>query len=149
MAPTAPLSMWVCMFGCKYVCICILAHQASLRTLIDSYTCFSHYSVYRCDILSLLGRGWVLAYTHVRGGGECGQHWHHHGRLHNKHRSFDDLVVRFLRVLHCIASVNQSVCPTCIVQHPSKIISESWIEFFESMILRVMDVCSYRPVLSI
>jgi oligopeptidase B len=42
--------------------------------------------------LSLLDRGFVLAYAHVRGGGEMGKVWHDAGRLMNKWNTFTDFV---------------------------------------------------------
>ncbi len=40
--------------------------------------------------LSLLDRGLVLAYAHVRGGGDMGKAWHDAGRLMRKRNSFTD-----------------------------------------------------------
>lgn len=42
--------------------------------------------------LALLDRGVVLAYAHVRGGGEFGDAWHDGGRLKNKMNTFTDFV---------------------------------------------------------
>ena len=42
--------------------------------------------------LSLLDRGFVLAYAHVRGGGDLGKPWHDAGRLMHKRNSFSDFV---------------------------------------------------------
>jgi protease II len=44
------------------------------------------------DRLSLLNRGWVLAFAHVRGGGELGKSWHHAGRLMKKANSIQDFL---------------------------------------------------------
>ena len=42
----------------------------------------------------MLERGWVLAFAHVRGGGERGKAWHSAGRGLSKWNSFWDLEVR-------------------------------------------------------
>jgi oligopeptidase B len=42
--------------------------------------------------LSLLDRGFVLAYAHVRGGGDMGKPWHDAGRLMKKKNSFTDFI---------------------------------------------------------
>ena len=42
--------------------------------------------------LSLLDRGFVFALTHIRGGGELGQHWYDEGRLLNKMNTFTDFI---------------------------------------------------------
>jgi oligopeptidase B len=42
--------------------------------------------------LSLLDRGVVLAFAHVRGGGDLGKRWHDDGRLLHKRNSFDDFI---------------------------------------------------------
>ena len=39
---------------------------------------------------SLLDRGVVYAVAHIRGGGECGRHWWHQGRLRAKPTTFTD-----------------------------------------------------------
>lgn len=41
----------------------------------------------------MLERGWVLAFAHVRGGGERGKGWHAAGRGQNKWNSFRDFEV--------------------------------------------------------
>lgn len=53
---------------------------------------------FRPEHLMLLRRGWVLAWAHVRGGGERGRAWHQAGRQLHKSRSVLDLsdAVRFL-----------------------------------------------------
>lgn len=40
--------------------------------------------------ISLLKRGWCLAFCHVRGGGELGREWYLDGKLQNKHKGFED-----------------------------------------------------------
>lgn len=42
----------------------------------------------------MLEKGWVLAFAHVRGGGERGKAWHAAGRGLNKWHSFLDFEVR-------------------------------------------------------
>ncbi len=42
--------------------------------------------------LSLLDRGLVLAYAHIRGGGEMGDLWHDAGKMMVKHNTFTDFV---------------------------------------------------------
>lgn len=42
--------------------------------------------------LSLLDRGFVLSYAHIRGGGDMGKPWHDAGRLMNKRNTFSDFI---------------------------------------------------------
>jgi oligopeptidase B len=42
--------------------------------------------------LSLLDRGIVCAFAHVRGGGEMGKRWHDDGRMMNKRNTFTDFI---------------------------------------------------------
>src|SRR6201999_1653478 len=42
--------------------------------------------------LSLLDRGFVLAYAHIRGGGDLGKPWHDDGRLMRKRNTFTDFI---------------------------------------------------------
>ena len=53
---------------------------------------------FRPEHLMMLRRGWVIAWAHVRGGGERGRAWHQAGRQLQKSRSVLDLsdAVRFL-----------------------------------------------------
>jgi oligopeptidase B len=45
------------------------------------------------DRLSLLDRGVLVVYAHVRGGGELGAAWHDGGRQAHKHNSFEDFLI--------------------------------------------------------
>ena len=42
--------------------------------------------------LSLLDRGVVMAYAHIRGGGELGKPWHDAGKMLNKRNTFTDFI---------------------------------------------------------
>ena len=42
--------------------------------------------------LSLLDRGFIMAYAHVRGGGDLGKPWHDDGRLMHKRNTFTDFI---------------------------------------------------------
>jgi oligopeptidase B len=42
--------------------------------------------------LSLLDRGFILAYAHIRGGGDLGKPWHDAGRLSHKRNTFTDFI---------------------------------------------------------
>ncbi len=42
--------------------------------------------------LSLLDRGFVLAYAHIRGGGDLGKPWHDAGKLQQKRNTFTDFI---------------------------------------------------------
>ncbi len=42
--------------------------------------------------LSLLDRGIIFAIAHIRGGGENGKSWYHHGKLANKMSTFTDFI---------------------------------------------------------
>jgi len=42
--------------------------------------------------ISLLDRGLVMAYVHIRGGGEMGKAWHDAGRMMNKLNTFSDFI---------------------------------------------------------
>ena len=42
--------------------------------------------------LSLLDRGMVMAYAHIRGGGDLGEHWHDAGKMQSKMNTFTDFV---------------------------------------------------------
>ncbi len=42
--------------------------------------------------LCLLDRGVVMAYAHIRGGGDLGKRWHDAGRMRNKMNTFNDFI---------------------------------------------------------
>jgi oligopeptidase B len=50
--------------------------------------------------LSLLDRGFVLAYAHIRGGGDMGKPWHDAGRLMHKRNTFTDFIAVTHHLLH-------------------------------------------------
>ncbi|XP_072031224.1 prolyl endopeptidase-like [Amphiura filiformis] len=45
---------------------------------------------YSPEMIPLLERGWVIAYCHIRGGGELGRRWAQDGRQLNKPHTFED-----------------------------------------------------------
>ena len=49
--------------------------------------------------LSLLDRGLVLAYAHIRGGGELGDTWHDAGKMMVKRNTFTDFVATVIEQL--------------------------------------------------
>ncbi len=48
--------------------------------------------IFNATRLSLLDRGVVMAYAHIRGGGEMGKAWHDAGRMMNKMNTFTDFI---------------------------------------------------------
>jgi oligopeptidase B len=48
--------------------------------------------VFSSNRLSLLERGFVCAFAHVRGGGELGKPWHDQGRMRSKLNTFTDFI---------------------------------------------------------
>ncbi|XP_030051664.1 prolyl endopeptidase-like [Microcaecilia unicolor] len=46
---------------------------------------------FKAENLMLIEDGWILAYCHVRGGGELGHSWHEDGHLDNKLNGVEDL----------------------------------------------------------
>jgi oligopeptidase B len=48
--------------------------------------------VFNSNIFSLVDRGVVVAYAHIRGGGEMGKAWHDAGRMMNKKTTFTDFI---------------------------------------------------------
>ncbi|HEY6306888.1 MAG TPA: S9 family peptidase [Candidatus Angelobacter sp.] len=53
---------------------------------------FSLFDTFSSARLSLLDRGMVMAYVHIRGGGEMGKAWHDAGRMMNKMNTFTDFI---------------------------------------------------------
>jgi oligopeptidase B len=47
---------------------------------------------FNSNIFSLIDRGVVVAYAHIRGGGEMGKAWHDAGRMMNKKTTFTDFI---------------------------------------------------------
>ncbi|XP_074845730.1 prolyl endopeptidase-like isoform X2 [Carettochelys insculpta] len=46
---------------------------------------------FKTEKLMLIEDDWILAYCHVRGGGELGLSWHRDGCMYNKHKGLHDL----------------------------------------------------------
>jgi oligopeptidase B len=53
---------------------------------------FSLFDTFSSARLSLLDRGMVMGYVHIRGGGEMGKAWHDAGRMMNKMNTFTDFI---------------------------------------------------------
>ena len=53
---------------------------------------FSLPIIFNAARLSLLDRGVVMAYAHIRGGGDMGKPWHDAGRMMNKMNTFTDFI---------------------------------------------------------
>jgi len=45
---------------------------------------------FRAELIYLLQQNWIIAYAHVRGGGEGGSEWHRSGKSDKKLSTFDD-----------------------------------------------------------
>ena len=58
---------------------------------------------------SLLQRGIILAYAHVRGGGELGRTWHEDAKKQKKMNSFKDLIACASHLIDCGYSSSQSM----------------------------------------
>jgi oligopeptidase B len=63
---------------------CLLYGYGSYEMPMDPY--------FSIPYLSLLGRGFVFAIAHVRGGGEMGRRWYEDGKLLHKKNTFTDFV---------------------------------------------------------
>ncbi|XP_078261963.1 prolyl endopeptidase-like isoform X3 [Rhinoraja longicauda] len=76
-------------------------HKTTLNQMNDKPLLVQVYGAYGMDLnfdfkpeqMLLLEDGWILAFCHVRGGGELGLSWHRAGRLDKKHIGIDDLQV--------------------------------------------------------
>ena len=55
---------------------------------------------FRASRLSLLDRGVVLAYAHIRGGGELGDPWHDAGKMMLKRNTFTDFIEAVEALIH-------------------------------------------------
>ncbi|XP_062911733.1 prolyl endopeptidase-like isoform X3 [Mobula hypostoma] len=74
-------------------------HKTVLSQMNEKPLLVHVYGAYGMDLnvdfkpeqLMLLEDGWILAYCHVRGGGELGLNWHKAGRLDKKHIGIEDL----------------------------------------------------------
>ena len=66
---------------------------------------------FRPELPSLLQRGWVIAYVHVRGGGDLGVAWHDAGKKMFKQRSIDDLKVLSVQGTYDIPDVERQYLP--------------------------------------
>lgn len=49
-------------------------------------------AIFNSTLFSLLDRGFIYAFAHVRGGGELGELWHKEGKLLKKKNSFNDFI---------------------------------------------------------
>ncbi|XP_049850808.1 protease 2-like isoform X2 [Schistocerca gregaria] len=77
-----------------------LVHRKGIAPSMDNLTLLHVYGAYGHSLnldfdianIPMLQRGWMIAYAHVRGGGELGRQWHAGGKLLNKRNSFDDFI---------------------------------------------------------
>ncbi|WP_353067498.1 prolyl oligopeptidase family serine peptidase [Arcanobacterium hippocoleae] len=77
-----------------------IAHRADLRRDGKNPGYVNGYGSYEITndvwfnnlLISLLDRGVVVAFTHVRGGGEFGRAWYEHGKLLEKRNTFTDFI---------------------------------------------------------
>ncbi len=78
----------------------ILVHKKKLRLngssplLLEAYGAYGISSdpYFSISKLSLLKRGWIIAFAHPRGGGEMGWQWHEEAKLKTKHRTYEDVI---------------------------------------------------------
>ncbi|XP_067901302.1 prolyl endopeptidase-like isoform X2 [Heterodontus francisci] len=91
----------------------VVFHKAALNQMNKKPLLVHIYGAYGMDLnvdfkpeqMVLLEDDWILAYCHVRGGGELGLSWHKAGRLDKKHVGIDDLGA-CLRHLHTMGYSN-------------------------------------------
>ena len=71
-----------------------LKHDGSNPTILEAYGAYgeSLEAYFSVEMLSWYRRGGVLAYAHVRGGGEKGLAWHDAGKKASKPNSWKDLI---------------------------------------------------------
>lgn len=77
-----------------------IMHSKSLKMNGANPTLVSVYGAYGTPMspsynpmyISLIERGWVVAFAHVRGGGDLGPEWHRGGKQLNKKNSFSDFI---------------------------------------------------------
>ncbi|XP_069787186.1 prolyl endopeptidase-like [Narcine bancroftii] len=88
-------------------------HQTALNQMNEKPLLVHVYGAYGMDLnvgfkpeqMMLLEDGWILAFCHVRGGGELGLRWHKAGQLDKKHIGITDLQT-CLCYLHTIGYSN-------------------------------------------
>lgn len=71
-----------------------IARDGSAPLLLEAYGAYgaAYDPYFDRTMLSLLDRGVIYAYAHVRGGGEFGDAWYDGGRLENKMNTFTDVI---------------------------------------------------------
>jgi oligopeptidase B len=71
-----------------------LVKDGSAPIALDGYGAYglTEDADFSANHLSLADRGFVVAFAHIRGGGEYGQTWYHAGRLLQKKNTFTDFI---------------------------------------------------------
>ncbi len=71
-----------------------LKHNGTAPLMLEAYGAYGICSdpYFSITKLSLLKRGWVIAFAHPRGGGEMGWQWHEDAKLKTKHRTYEDVI---------------------------------------------------------
>jgi protease II len=64
------------------------------KLLLRTYGCYNMNNTMEFDTAnwSLLERGWIIAYGHIRGGGDLGKAWHESAIKLNKHKTAEDII---------------------------------------------------------